>query len=155
MRWGHDIWDIVCVQLVDDRINVWLNNVNILFCDFGILYSKTIVGTKYIENIRCGIVYVSPQGSKYATEDPYLELQEEIFRYCMDAKNIILFGYCRCKNVPDYIKFDEFISEIRDMLKLYDESNKLYDYFQRFQIHLGRKSVDESINDYGYSLLEL
>ena len=28
------------------------------------------------EVLQCGIVYVPPQGSKYATEDPYLELQE-------------------------------------------------------------------------------
>ena len=35
------------------------------------------------------------------------------------------------------------------MQELYDESNKLYDYFQRFQIPLSRKSADESMNNYG------
>ena len=44
------------------------------------------------EALRCGIVYVPPLSSKYANEDPYLELQEEIFRYCTEAKNSILFG---------------------------------------------------------------
>ena len=109
------------------------------------------------EDIQCGVVYVPPQGSKYATEDPYLELQEELFRYCTQAKNVILFGdfNSRCKNLPDYVKFDEFISEIHGMQDLYDESNLLYDYFQRYQIPLSRNSTDESMNNFGYSLLEL
>lgn len=109
------------------------------------------------EDIQCGIVYIPPQGSKYATEDPYLELQEEIFRYCTQAKYIILFGdfNSRCKNLADYVKFDEFISEIHGMQDLYNESNILYDYFQRYQIPLSRKSIDNSVNNFGYSLLEL
>ena len=57
--------------------------------------------------------------------------------------------------MPDYVKFDDFISEIHGMQDFYDESNLLYDYFQHYQIPLSRNSTDESMNSFGYSLLEL
>ena len=38
------------------------------------------------EDLECGIVYIPPQGTKYASDDPYLEIQEEIFKYCLDSK---------------------------------------------------------------------
>ena len=58
-------------------------------------------------------------------------------------------------SLPDYVKFDDFISETHAMQDLYDESNLLYDYFQRYQIPLSRNRTDESLNNFGYSLLEL
>lgn len=32
------------------------------------------------EDIKCGIIYIPPYGSKYATDDPYLEIQSELLR---------------------------------------------------------------------------
>lgn len=59
------------------------------------------------DDLVCGIVYIPPQGSKYATDDPYLEIQEELFRYCSDMKHVLLFGdfNSRCKTLPDYVRF--------------------------------------------------
>ncbi|MEW8546419.1 MAG: endonuclease/exonuclease/phosphatase family protein, partial [Candidatus Thiodiazotropha sp.] len=114
-------------------------------------------GDNCSSDVICGIVYIPPQGSKYAIEDPYLEIQEEIFRYCTETKNILLFGdfNSRCKNLPDHIKFDEYISDIYGMQELYDENSHILDLFERFDVPLHRKSADDSVNAYGYSLLEM
>ena len=108
-------------------------------------------------DVICGIVYIPPQGSKYALEDPYLEIQEEIFRYCTETKNILLFGdfNSRCKTLPDHTKFDEYISDIYGMQELYEENNSMLDLFECYEVPLDRKSADESANAYGYSLLNM
>ena len=58
------------------------------------------------EDLECGIVYIPPQGTKYASDDPYLEMQEEIFRYCLDSKNVLLLGdfNSRCKKITRLYK---------------------------------------------------
>ena len=114
-------------------------------------------GHNYSNDVNCGIVYIPPQGTRYALEDPYLEIQEEIFQYCTETKNILLFGdfNSRCKNLPDYIEFDEYISDIYGMQELYEENNSILDLFERYHVPLNRKSADESVNAYGYSLLDM
>ena len=37
------------------------------------------------EDVRCCIIYVPQISSKYAHDDPFLELQEELLRYCLDG----------------------------------------------------------------------
>ena len=61
------------------------------------------------DDIKCGNVYIPPQGTKYAPEDPYLEIQEELYKYTEDNRNILLFWdfNSRCKNLVDLIKSDE------------------------------------------------
>lgn len=111
----------------------------------------------FIEDIHCAVVYIPPQGSKYTLEDPYLELQEEIFRYCEGSKHVLLFGdfNSRCKNIPDYVVYDEFISDIHGMRDLYEENNSMLHMFHLCNVPLSRKSVDKSVNNYGYYLLDL
>ncbi|MCG8112265.1 MAG: reverse transcriptase domain-containing protein [Candidatus Thiodiazotropha taylori] len=110
-----------------------------------------------IDDIRCGIVYIPPQCSKYAAEDPYLEIQEEIFRYCAESKNILLFGdfNSRCKDLCDYIQFDSYIADMHGMRELYEENHTLLNIFQQCNIPVSRKSVDKSTNSYGYQLLDM
>ena len=55
---------------------------------FIISHKITLIG----EDVHCGIVYIPPQGSKYAHEEPYNELEQEIIRYCINSTNIILMG---------------------------------------------------------------
>lgn len=114
-------------------------------------------GNNCPNDVICGIVYIPPQGSKYALEDPYLEIQEEIFRCCTETKNILLFGdfNSRCKNLPDHTKFDEYISDIYGMHELYEENTGTLDLFECYEVPLDRKSADESANAYGYSLLNM
>ena len=76
------------------------------------------------QDLVCGIVYIPPLGSKYTNDDPYLEMQEEIFRYCSDRKHVLLFGdfNSRSKALPDYVKLDEYMSDIHGLQELYEEN---------------------------------
>ena len=102
-------------------------------------------------------MYIPPQGSKYATDDPYLEIQEELFRYCSDIKHVLLFGdfNSRCKTLPDFVKFDEYISDMYGLQQLYDENINVLSYFEKYNVPLDRNSADETMNSYGYGLLDL
>ena len=74
--------------------------------------SKEIYDMEYCEqDLVCGIVYIPPLGSKYTNDDPYLEMKEEIFRYCSDRKHVLLFGdfNSHSKALPDYVKLDEYM----------------------------------------------
>lgn len=120
--------------------------------------SKVIYGFEsHDDDLVCGIVYIPPQGSKYASDDPYLEIQEDIFRYCSDLKHVLLFGdfNSRCKKLPDFVKFDEYISDVHGLQQLYDENVNVLNYFERYDVPLDRNSADDTANSYGYSLLEL
>lgn len=75
------------------------------------------------EDLICGIVYILTNGTKYASEDPFLEIQEDTLKIC----NIIIFGdfNSRTSNLPDYVQVDRYIS---DMHWLQDLHEKKYKY---------------------------
>lgn len=108
------------------------------------------------EDLVCGIVYIPPQGSKYAAEDPYLELQQEIMKLCLDSKNVLLFGdfNSRCKNLQDYVRIDEHMCDIYGMQDIFEENSNLLHYFEQCDVPLHRISADNSVNSYGYNMLE-
>ena len=119
--------------------------------------SNSVYGTgNSNEDLRCGIVYIPPHGSKYASTDPYLEIQEELFRFCGDSKHILLFGdfNSRSKDLSDFTNFDDFISEFYGTQDLLEENAKSLDCFECCNIPLNRKSADKVVNSYGYNLLE-
>ena len=83
-------------------------------------------------------------------------MQEEIFRYCLDSKNVLLLGdfNSRCKKSPDYIRVDEHMCDIYGLQDLFQENTNILNYFDKFGIPLDRNSADQSINSYGYNLLD-
>ena len=101
-------------------------------------------------------MYIPPHGSKYASTDPYLEIQEELFRFCGDSKHILLFGdfNSRSKDLSDFTNFDDFISEFYGTQDLLEENAKSLDCFECCNIPLNRKSADKVVNSCGYNLLE-
>ena len=108
------------------------------------------------EDLECGIVYIPPQGTKYASDDPYLEIQEEIFKYCLDSKNVLLFGdfNSRCKTLPDFVRIDEHMCDIYGLQELFQESTNALQIFDKCNIPLSRNSADPSMNSYGYNFLD-
>lgn len=64
--------------------------------------------------MTCGIVYIPPQGSKYSSDDPYLEIQQELFRYCLDSKHVLLMDdfNSRVKNLPDFVQIDKYMCDV-------------------------------------------
>lgn len=62
------------------------------------------------EDLICGVVYIPPAGSKYASPDPYLELQNEFNKFCANSK---LGDYnSRTSSSDDFVLSDEFICDI-------------------------------------------
>ena len=109
------------------------------------------------DDIQCGTVYVPPYGSKYVADDPYLELQSELLRYCSESKHILLFGdfNARTRTLPDCMKFDEKICEVNKLNDLLDESTELFDKMKLYNVPVERSNADNTVNTYGRQLLEM
>lgn len=108
------------------------------------------------DDLYCGIVYIPPIGSKFAHTDPYLEIQNDIDKYIVESKNIFLFGDFNSRTgvACDYVKCDEFISEMQGNNELYLENLNIVNMFESSNIPLQRNSVDPITNSYGSQLVE-
>ena len=119
--------------------------------------SKHIFGSKTnINDLFCGVVYIPPYGSRYASADPYTEIQQELLRFCGDNKNILLFGdfNSRTKDLSDFTEVDDFISDVFGTENLLSENAEMFNCFNQTNIPILRKSADASVNQYGYSLID-
>ena len=106
--------------------------------------SKIIYGENMMDDLICGIVYIPPHGSTYASPDPYFEIQEELTRFCGDSKHVLLFGdfNSRCKDLADYTEIDDFISDTNGMQDLYEENINILACLSCLNIPLNRKSAE-------------
>ena len=81
------------------------------------------------------VVYIPPYGSKYASDDPVLEIQEGLLKLCSKStnNNIVIFGVfnARSSNVPDYIQLDFHISNASVLQDLYEENTTTLSYFEK------------------------
>jgi hypothetical protein len=118
--------------------------------------SKEVCNTTSNEDIVCGVVYLPPNGSKFSHNDPYFEMQNEIFRYCNDSKNIILLGdfNSRCGNLSDYTVTDDLICSTFELQNIQEEEGNIFKQFEIQNIQLNRNHADISINNYGRQLVE-
>ena len=112
--------------------------------------------TKTEDDIHCGVVYIPPASSKYASPDPYFEIQNEIDQYCGNCENAILFGdfNSRTGKRPDFVIADHFISDQYDNGVLYEESMQTIQCLHKSNVALERDSADLITNAYGLKLLE-
>lgn len=123
------------------------------------LISWFSVSKKILPNnndLYCGVVYIPPYRSKFAHEDPYLELQAEIDKYMLESKNILLFGdfNSRTSSNEDYIKCDQFICDLQGNEELFMENANILNYFDSYDVALQRNSADLAVNFYGQQLLD-
>ena len=107
------------------------------------------------EDVHCGIIYVPPISSKYAHDDPFLELQEELLRYCPSSKYIVLMGDLNARTgvKEDYCNIDSHICNKYGCTQLIDESAEIMGYFERSQVPLARVNSDLNVNVYGNQLI--
>ena len=119
---------------------------------FTISHNITLIG----EDVHCGIVYIPPQGSKYAHEEPYNELEQEIIRYCVNSKNIILMGdfNSRTGQKDDYVPIDSYLSKNFGLEQLCDDFTDVLNNFQLNSVPLLRDNDDSAINSYGNMMLD-
>ena len=116
--------------------------------------SKSIMPNK--EALLCGLLYIPPYGTKYAHADPYLELQNELYKLCSNMKHVIILGdfNSRSSTMCDYIRTDDFICEINGNQELFDENMDIFHCFENNNIPLERINIDKITNSYGYQLVE-
>ncbi|MCW4346970.1 MAG: reverse transcriptase domain-containing protein [Candidatus Thiodiazotropha endolucinida] len=108
------------------------------------------------EDLICGVVYIPPYGSKYAAEDPFLEIQEVLLKHSGTVNNILLFGdfNSRTGTLPDYVHMDNFICTKLGIEDLSDENTCILNFFDISDIPLIRQNADNSINTYGRNLID-
>ena len=94
--------------------------------------------------------------SKYAHEDPYLEIQQEIGRVCFDSKNILLCGdfNSRTSTLDDFISVDKFMNDMFGNYSLSNENNEILQCLYRNKVSLSRQNPDKTTNVYGYKMIE-
>ena len=120
--------------------------------------SKDLYGsTSYNEDLKCGIVYIPPLGSKYSYSEPFFEIQNELFRYFSQSKHCILFGdlNARCGNLQDYTVMSELLTEFCDLQTFQTEEGEIFRNFALYNIPLDRNTADNSCNNYGLQLIDL
>lgn len=90
-------------------------------------------------------------------DDPYLEIQGELLRFCAESKYILLFGdfNSRTGTLPDNLKFDENIFEANNLNDLFDENVEILNKFDFYNVPISRVNSDDIVNTYGRHLLEL
>ena len=108
------------------------------------------------EDLLCGIVYIPPNGTKYAHKDPFFEIQNELLRFCNGSKHILLLGdfNSRCGNLADYLFIDESICDMFDLEDIQNEEAENYKNFELTGTQLNRKSADSTINNYGKQFID-
>ena len=116
--------------------------------------SKTIMQND--TDLICGIIYIPPIGSKFAHQDPYLELQNEFDIFCSNSKNTLLFGdyNSRTASHSDFVRIDNFICDVYGNDDLLSENLEIIQCFDKCHIPLERKNIDTVSNAYGQQLIE-
>ena len=116
--------------------------------------SKTILKTS--EDLICGIVYIPPVGSRFKHPDPYLELQREFDRFCLNSKHVLLCGdfNSRTATLNDFVDYDEFIFDMCGNDDLHRERDEILQLFKSNNIPLNRQNTDPATNAYGYQLID-
>ena len=97
------------------------------------------------EDVYFGIIYNPPYRSKYAHEDPYLEIQLKLDRVCSNRKNILLCGdwNSRTSTLNDYIPVDFFMSDHFGNFDLMSENNEILDCLYNNNVPLNRQNPDK------------
>lgn len=71
---------------------------------------------------------VPPYGSKYARDDPFLDMQEALFKFCSKGSNnnLLIFGdvNSRSSNLVDYVQLDYHICNSNGLRDLFEENLK-------------------------------
>ena len=118
--------------------------------------SKVLSVNGVREDLHCGVVYIPPYGSKYSSEDPFLEVQECVLNCFQNSDNLILFGdfNSRTNDLQDFVEIDEYFSEMHGLQELHAESTRIHTYFETCHIPLKRNTADRNVNTYGRNMLE-
>ena len=104
-----------------------------------------------------GVVYQTPESSKYLTDDEMQLLEVEVSSMCIENKFVYIVGHfiARTAERDDFVEADPFIADY------FDFDNELYSYFNR-SVNLSinhmsktRLSQDKVVNKLGKKLVDI
>ena len=106
-------------------LKVYENHNSDLVLPFSL--SKIVNQDGVYEDLYCGVVYVPPYGSKYSSEDPFLEVQDYVFNCFRNSSNGIIFGdfNSRSSDLNDFVQIDRHLSEHNGLEELYTENSNI------------------------------
>ena len=73
------------VLLVKENISKYIKTEKVSPSKLILWFTISSKITCFNENIHCGVVYIPPISSKYAHDEPFIELVRKILRYCNDS----------------------------------------------------------------------
>ena len=70
--------------------------------------------TKYHNDTLCGIIYISPENTRYSMNDPFSEIQLELDVLKCDCSNFLFFGdfNARTGHQNEFIEGDNFLLQL-------------------------------------------
>ena len=112
------------------------------------------------EDILRAVIYIPPESSDYAINNPYQEIENELYTLQTNSHIFLLLGdfNSRTNNLIDYIEIDEYICTHFNSDELFFEYEKEISIFfndQQNCVSIHRRNSDTGINNYGYRLLDL
>lgn len=116
--------------------------------------SKTL--TNYDTDILCGITYFPPENTRYASVDPFVEIQTELESLKCDNDYFLLFGdfNARTGGQNEFVDVDEFLLQELNLDVLEWEYNEERSMFENNNILINRTVSDKCSNNYGYKLID-
>ena len=144
------------VLLVKENISKYIKTEKVSPSKLILWFTISSKITCFNENIHCGVVYIPPISSKYAHDEPFIELEREILRYCNDSKRIILMGDFNARTGPknDYVQPDRFLSQHCGLEQMADEGYEILNNFNISHIPFARQNDDSVTNCYGNQILD-
>lgn len=109
------------------------------------------------EDTLYGVVYLPPEYSDYATDEPFSLIQQDIDSFPKKYNNMCLFGdwNSRTKNLPDYIDVDFDVFHENDLDELYLEMHSsINDILSNTNVCINRNNKDSGVNNYGYRFVD-
>ena len=110
------------------------------------------------EDAILGVVYIPPEGSRYSTNDCFLEIEQELINITNGNNCVCLFGdfNSRTGHLEDFFTPDHFLSNVTHSLDSYQyHTEKRSVIFENHQIPLKRVVKDCVTNNFGYKLTDL
>ena len=107
-------------------------------------------------NWLCGVVYIPPENSIYAVENPYGEIENEMRRLSVNCSSVIILGdlNSRSKNLQDYIIPDNEIFDNLSLNDIFEELQSEFLCFKNSPFRLHRQNSDTGVNNFGYRLVD-
>ena len=101
--------------------------------------------------------YIPPEFSKYASDDPFIDIEEELLLFSQKTKNIAVIGdfNTRTAILDDYVVIDENLNEILNIVDDVECSDDIPNYFILKQNNILQRCNKDTgrVNKYGTKLV--